>query len=405
MTTAAAAPSRFVSRDVWIAGVAALGAVALSLAIAAPVSDDADSEVPVIAAVQRATGEVKLRPARTLGWQGLARSREVREGDAVFVPPGGEATLRFEDGTELLLDERSLVVVESPRAGRQTVTLRQGALSGRAGSAGVTLATKAGEATLNAASEARVELSGETVEVSVKKGAASVGTQGASTAVTAGQRVAAAGQGTRALAAWPVVLTAPDANFRRVFRGAPGAIELRWEGAVPPGARVQISRDRLFAFVERDAGAEGGALLVERAGAGVTWWRVVDAAGQPLSESRRFTLVEDVAPRTMFPRAGDVLLAPPGTRIGFAWTQLPGVHRYRVEFSPSQGFEPITFSTQVEGAEGRVTLSLDEGTWFWRVRSDDDSEGLPSAPSRFRLIHKGIPDAPELLNPEIEVTP
>jgi hypothetical protein len=108
----------------------------------------------------------------------------------------------------------------------------------------------------------------------------------------------------------------------------------------------------------------------------------------------------------MFPRLGEVLLAPPGTEVAFAWAPLAGITRYRLELSPSQGFEPVTVSEPVSGSAARLKISLNEGTWFWRVRADDEQGlGMPSAPLRFRVIHKGIPEAPELLNPEIEVTP
>jgi hypothetical protein len=40
-----------------------------------------------------------------------------------------------------------------------------------------------------------------------------------------------------------------------------------------------------------------------------------------------------------------------------------------------------------------------------RAARDDGEAGAPSEPSRFRLIHKGIPEAPELLTPQIEVSP
>ena len=138
----------------------------------------------------------------------------------------------------------------------------------------------------------------------------------------------------------------------------------------------------------------------------MTWWRIVDADGRPISEARRFTCVEDVAPVAMYPRSGEVLLAPPGTAVAFAWAPLPGIGRYRLEISPSQGFEPLTVSEVANGATARVSLNLNEAMWFWRVRVDDESgPGAPSEPMRFRVIHKGIPEAPELLSPEIEVTP
>lgn len=366
------------------------------------------TRLPTVASVSVATGGSKLRPSATLLWRSLAEGMDVHDGDSVFVPPGAEATLRFVDGTELSLDERSLVVVEPPHGGHRAVTLRQGSLSGRAGDQGLVLSTPAGEAHLDARSEARVELSGNELEVAVTQGAGSVkSSKGAELQVAKGQRAAADQGSTRALAAWPVTLTAPDAQLRRLFHGAPAPLELEWTGEVPDGARVQVARDRLFAFVEQDVPAVDGHLTLEAPRAGVSWWRVVDDGGRALSEARRFSFVEDVAPATMFPREGEVVLAPKGSQIAFSWTPLPGVTSFVVELSPSREFEPITSREAVKGNTARVTVSLEEGTWYWRVRAarDDGEAGTPSEPSRFRLIHKGIPEAPELLTPQIEVTP
>jgi hypothetical protein len=357
--------------------------------------------------VAEATGDSKLRPTETLLWRGLVTDMSVHDGDAVFVPPGAEVTLHFVDGTELAVDERSLVVVELPRSGPTAVTLRQGSLSGVAGPTGLLLSTPAGEARLDARSEARVELNGQALEVDVRKGEAEVRTgRGGEVKVAKGQRAAVEVGGSRSLPAWPVTLTAPPAHHRQRFRDAPGEVELAWAGAVPEGARVQVARDRLFAFVELEADASEGRYRLESPQAGVSWWRVVDESGRPLSEARRFSLVEDVAPSPMVPHEGEVVLAPKGTLAAFSWTPLPGVTSYLLELSASRDFDTIPMSETVSGSAVRVKLSLEEGMWFWRVRAVRDGEGgVASEPSRFRLIHRGIPDAPELLTPQIEVTP
>ncbi len=392
-------------RDLWLAGASGLvAAIALGLALG-PQRNVAESTEPVVAFVKQATGEVKLRLAMTLGWSGAWRGSQVHDGDTVFVPPGGEATLAFNDGSELALDELSLVVIETPRAGVRSVTLRQGSVSGRAGSEGLTLQTPAGEARLEAQSEARVELTGKKLEVSVKKGVAQVQSGGDAKRLESGQRVAAADTGTEVLAPWAVTLVAPDAQAQLPFRGTPPAVTLSWSGAAE-GGRVQVARDRLFAFVDTEIPLTGTSVTLREPARGVTWWRVVDKSGRAVSEARRFSYVEDVAPVAMFPRNGDVVLAPPGTEVAFSWAPLPGITRYRLEISPSYGFEPVTASFTVSGSSTRQALSLNEAMWFWRVRADDGTEvGLPSPGVRFRVIHKGIPNAPELLSPQIEVTP
>lgn len=392
-------------RDVGIAVAGALVAVASLTAALRPAPTRVRSTNAVVGHIAIASGALQVRPAETLGWQTASRGDDVHESDAVYVPPGSEARVEFLDGTVLELDERSLVVIEPEHGAGRAVTLRQGSIAGLTGQVPLTLTTQDGTATLPPSTVARVDVTKGQLDVSVTKGKASVAAKGKTSDVQEGARVRVADE-LVVLPAWPVRLVSPQAQHRQLFHGPPPPITLSWQGA-PKGARVQIAKDRLFAFLSREVPATGDQLELASPGAGVTWWRVVDAQGAALSEARRFSLVEDLAPANRLPRPGEVVLAPPGTKIEYAWTPLPGVSRYRLEVSASQGFEPVAVTETVSGTQVKLASTLAEGSWFWRVRAADDAleEALPSEASRFRVIHKAIPDAPELLNPEIEVTP
>ena len=390
-------------KDLWVAGASALvAAAALALALSPGRSGEGVPTTPIAASVKHATGGVKVRLALTLGWTGASRGVEVHE--ETLRAPEGRLPLTFTDSTELALDERSLVVIERSRSGVGSVTLRQGSVWGRVGSGGLTLQTPAGEARLEAMTEARVEIEGEQLEVSVKQGAANLkNRKGELKIVSSGQRVAAASSGTKELAPFAFQLLTPLALARLPFQKEPGAVTLTWAGHAPGASRVQVARDRLFAFVDAEFSAEGGSLVLTKPSKGVTWWRIVDGTGRSVSEARRFTCIEDVAPVGMYPRSGEVLLAPLGALVGFAWAPLPGISRYQLEISSSQGFEPLTVS-QVAGQHCQGPLS-ERGHVVGVVRADDETGlGVPSPPIRFRVITR-IPEAPELLNPEIEVTP
>ena len=393
-------------RDMVVAGLGAVIAVVCLSAALRPGGGRAGAGGrEVVAQITVAVGTLQVRPAETLGWQTAQRGEAVHESDAVYVPPGGEARVTFVDGTVLELDERSLVVIEPRRPEGRAVTLRQGSVAGTTGSVPLTLETRNGRATLPAGAEARVDVTTGALDVSVTKGKATVAAKGQTSEVAAGGRVNVMDE-LVLLPGWPVTLVAPDAQHRVLFRGTPPPITLEWKGA-PKGARLQVAKDRLFAFLSKDVPAESGALVLTAPTPGVTWWRLVDGSGTALSEARRFSLVEDLAPASRLPRPGEVLLAPPGSTLEFAWTPLPGISRYRLEVSASQSFEPLALDETVAGSQVKLGASLPEGIWFWRVRAADDAMGetLPSETARFRVIHKGIPDAPELLNPEIEVTP
>ncbi len=380
--------------------VVALGASAL-LAFAPSFSGPPAAEAKVVGKLSVASADLKRRPAHTLGWTTLQRGGEVREHDALYVPPGVEARLTFNDGSVLELDERTLVVVEPPHPGRaHAVSLTQGSLATRAGQSGFEVRTNKGDAEVGAKGEAKLQLQHGQLEVDVEEGVATVGGQ----ALKEGERATTAGQGVQALAPWPVQLKSPKRNERRFFKGAAPPIALEWQGAGLEHSTLQLARDRSFAFVlhEEPAAVEQWTFTGD---VGVFWWRVVDEAGQPVSEARRFSLLEDVPPQLAAPAQGAVVLSTPEQPAFFSWSQVRGVSRYRFEIAERKDFAAPAFTRDVDGPQLKLALELPEGVWLWRVRPVDDERGeaSASAPKAFRLIHKPLLDAPELLNPTIEV--
>jgi hypothetical protein len=385
---------------------AVLSALLLSLALTGSTRAGLVGTSAVVATVKNAHGEVQVRAAQTLGWRRLLRGDEVHESDSVFVAPGAAAALAFTDGSTLDLDEKSLVVVESIRLETREVTLKQGSVSGVAGDLGLALVTAAGVAALPPRSEATFEIAGGQLEVAVRRGEARLRTvEGGKVRVGQGDRARAGGERPiEALPKWPVALVELAPNARRRVGSGEG-VGLRWQGAIPDGARVQLASDRLFAFVVEELDASAGAASPAKLSPGVTWWRVVDAVGRPLSEARRFTSVDDVAPALLAPVEGEVVLVPEGQYARFTWTPLAGVTRYRFELSAARDFASVAVSESVSGSGVRWQPSLAEGDWFWRVSAADGEPlgSTPSPPQKFRLIRKALPSAPELFKPEVEV--
>ena len=393
-----------VDRDWLIAAIAVCAAVVSSvLLVWTPFkTQGAAVQARAVGSITFSSADVRRRPAARLGWDELGRGEQVHELDALFVPPGVEARVTFKDGTVLELSERSLVVLDLPRAGRRNVSVRQGSVEGSAGAAGLELVTPRGTAQLSPQSQAIIEVTSDAVAMAVTKGDGSLG----GTAVGNGQRAGATAAGVQTQGAWPVQLLEPARNHRKFFRDRAPPTTFRWQAA-PPDSRVQVARDRGFAFVLEERSGSDGAFELTRGGAGVFWWRVVDERGVPLSESRRLTVLEDVPPTLLSPLNGEVVLSDEKHPALFAWVGVRGVSRYKLELAQTAAFSSIAFEREVEGAQLRTLLLLAEGAWFWRVRTIDEERGEsgPSIARPFRLIHRALPDAPELLNPEIEVEP
>ena len=155
----------------WLVASVALGCAVLSAVLLVwdprAVETSATDSAKVVGKISSSSADLRRRPAHRLGWSDLASGGEVRELDALFVPPGVEARVTFVDGTVLELDERSLVVVDLPRAGRRNVSVRQGSVEGTTGALGLALTTPQGTALLSPQSEAHLEVSDDAVAMAV----------------------------------------------------------------------------------------------------------------------------------------------------------------------------------------------------------------------------------------------
>jgi hypothetical protein len=76
-----------------------------------------------------------------------------------------------------------------------------------------------------------------------------------------------------------------------------------------------------------------------------------------------------------------------------------------VELSTDPAFGTIVFSADAEGPGLWAALQLAEGVYYWRVRASAAERGPApfSRPSPFRLIHRPLPEAPQLFDSSIEV--
>lgn len=348
------------------------------------------SAAQAVGTVLERSGSVRHRPAASLVWEEARRGVRLGDGESLFVGPGGSAAVRLDDGARLDLEENSLVVLEAQRGAGEpaTITLRRGGVSASAASP-VRIRGAGGEAALRPGALVRVTggAAGGRLDVALLSGAASVSGAAAT------------------LASFPVRLGAPAPSARVYAPAPPAPVALRWDGAAARGDTLEVARDPAFAAaVARFPGAPGAATWVPPS-PGTYYWRAVDAGGAARSETRTVTVVEDVPPLPFSPADGEVVLAPPGHPVPFWWTEVDGAGAYVVEIAASPAFDDVALTVPADRPGAWIDPRLPEGTYHWRVRAADPERGAspPSRRSSFRLVHASVPDAPELLDPTVQV--
>lgn len=381
-----ARPSRRFDLDQVVAGASALGLLAVAALLAADflVTPARRQPIDPIARLSQVDGSARSRAAGTLVWEAAGTGQPLAAGDAVFVEPGGAATLAFRAGAVVDLDERTLVVVEPPDVEADRLRVLSGAVVAEAGKAGLTV--QAGE------SRARV----------APGGAVTAGPDGGVELIEGRATIDGEDQGARPR----VELVTPARSHRVYVQEFPAPVALRWDGEAAGAFSLEVSRERSFARRVATAPGAAGFFEVSVDAPGPWYWRIVDGSGAPASEVRKFMAVADRPPRPFSPAPGEIVLAPQGVQVPFWWTAVAGAAGYRVEVASDSAFQRIAHSEPASGPGLWARLELPEGIYFWRVRAERPRQpehlSPPSATVSFRLIRRPVLDAPELFDATIE---
>ncbi len=81
---------------------------------------------------------------------------------------------------------------------------------------------------------------------------------------------------------------------------------------------------------------------------------------------------------------------PKTTPVDFTWGDVPGAAAYRLQVSPSGMFSNLVVDRKIPGKTSAQVLGLDEGTYYWIVKSIDGKgvESQPSLANRFNLVQE-----------------
>ena len=334
--------------------------------------------------------------------RGLSLNERVPAGAVLTSGANSSATLRFADGSVLVLQPGARLALDtvSVYAGGGMVDTRVRLQQGRV-EIGANPNRKAGSRLQVITPSAVAAVRGTRFRVGADAGATREETLEGQVGLTAlGRQVSvAAGQGSRAELGKPpsppvALLPAPDVT------GLPAKVEMlpmRFDLPALPGSVAWLGQ------IARDAGFE--TLLLEDTstspqlsfadlpdGRYVLRVRAEDAKGlQGHDAVHAFEL--DARPFAP-------LLTAPGARVRQAkpelqWSAVVGASAYQVQVARDAGFADAVLSERTANTKLALAQDLAPGNYFWRVASVEAAEQGPFAPPQ-RLTYDPLPGAPEL---------
>ncbi|MEK2687990.1 hypothetical protein [Bdellovibrio sp. GT3] len=335
-----------------------------------------------LAYVGKVVDDIQRRQATRLLWQLVNTGEPLYDGEAIRTSDRGEVRIQFTDSDRYLdLEPESLIVIKKSQ-GEIALDLMEGSLfvnakagAGDANAPGLVLNSANGKVDLSQASASLSKGAGNSVDVQVLEGKASVKSKdGKNTEISTGS-VGALGATGLQFDKNLVKILAPSLN-KPVAMNADDLqpIPFKWTG-FPADAQVSLwtgsNRRNLKVYAIATAGDSS---LTASLPFGRHFWKLVatSATGEVMGESPiyRTEIQARYAPTVVFPTA-DVEI--PANKdpfdMTFKWQKSDDTRQMTLQVWSDAGLtQPVT--TKSFSAEDSFTLAgLKEGTYYWRMTS------------------------------------
>jgi hypothetical protein len=330
-------------------------------------------------------------------WTRVSRGAAVYQGDYFRTAKLSEATMHFQDGTDIELAENSLIQVRIVN-GENIIDLGGGSLSVAMGAA------EPGTVKILVSGENRVELgAGSVVKASANETGAFT-MEVVEGSVTANGEVLGAGSSFSTL---PLEeRAAPLAPLTDNYFFAPGGtveVDFSWSPQnYDRASNIDLALDRRFRRIERTMTSRNNSLSATLT-PGIYWWRVYPEGGKtPDTAAGKLIVLPLPAIQLINPPEGYTFYLgneSAETEIRFFWKSarqrgIPNSGAYTLELADNPDFANLRLSIIVEGSESAsLVYRLEAGDWYWRVRQNVSSLELPAVASHFS-ISLGDPPVP-----------
>jgi len=299
-------------------------------------------------------------------WGRVESKAPVFNFDTIRTGPGASAVVNLQDGTEIHLDEETMVGLELQEkafsvalvtgkvAAKRPAGIASTAFSITSKNVGVTMEN--GEVTLARQGEG----------VSLQTTALVTVTSGGQTSLVQADQAALIAPGAAPVVQKQPVSLVEPADQAYAVGGDVQPVVFRWQTpADSPGTgTLQISRDSGFSSVERQLKTNQGQAKADLP-EGSYSWRVLAPDGTP-SASRRLVVFRAAAPTLAEPQGVQSVADPASALVPFSWSKTPDASSYRLEiFEASRRDTPYRSLTTTLSAVS--VPGLPEGRYVWRV--------------------------------------
>jgi hypothetical protein len=319
-----------------------------------------------------------------VAWEMLKEESPIYSGDLIHTADAAEATINFEEQSNIELGENSLIqVFDSGKLMR--IDLINGNLTvhtnGMATSFYVVNNGLRVDLDKNSTVSAAAGVGGEAGIQIVSGNANIIAANGETQEAAAGQSFNVNSSGAMTNDASVALLTPRQGQFF-LTREETAPVDFLWQTSNFSGgdfARFEIAADQRFTRIMQSVDVRNASSQTARLSPGTYWWRVYavgsNNVGAPaLSQSNKIIIVSAATPKLLSPANGSfITFRRELPEVRLQWTTpfnediSDSLEEFHVDVSNNLQMENPVLSVNVTG-KFLVTNELGEGTWYWRVR-------------------------------------
>ncbi|MFH0976872.1 MAG: FecR family protein [Spirochaetota bacterium] len=355
---------------------------------------------------------VERKYAGQVIWEDIENNIPVYNYDSIRTSDQSEASLHLKDGTEIKLNENSMILLAMTKNQIDIEFNKGSILANRGGAEGDVrkLNIKSGSTSISI-DKSDVKLSQSKagdLNLSVVKGIADVNTGKGAAKLGADQAlVVAKGSGEVMKFDLAIKLVSPVAGAYYLTTAEKMRIDFSWQNvAGEHNVFFELAKDDLFANIIQKNEVKGNAFAVDLT-KGIYYWRVRAVhkitKKEESSETRRFSVLFDEPVLLIAPENKETVTykgVPP--IINFKWTKSEIASAYRLVLAGDRSMSKI-IKTQDSTQNSVMLDSAGKGVYFWRIEKLPGLKDIPKPAAsgifELNIKEREITAPPELLYP------
>jgi len=365
------------------------------------------SQQEIIGEVTFTNNNVKRKLGDSALWEPLEKKSSLFAKDAIRTGSDSYATIKFNDGNLLEVNENSLIVLDK-NTDKLSVDFKVGDIASRGQQKGLEIKVNDAVVQTDSADLKLTAAADRAAQIVVEKGKATVtGRDKKKVDIGQSQRGALTATGETSVSQLTVILKSPEPRTEIKTPLPEIQQQFMWEVTKPEitEERLEISRSARFEEKKTKLYKAHQSLTVPIK-QGIQYWRVGwDTGGgkYDYSETRRVIVQTDRSLELVFPENEMQFQFEPGeSQIEFRWTsQNKAATSFILEIAESVDFTKLRASQSIkEGASSWVEKDLGSGNYYWRVKALGE-KNKPVAESSIRTfsVKVSLPRLPELESP------